>query len=231
MSFASFATDAFIARGRLLALHEALYASYGPQHWWPGDSAFEIMTGAVLVQNTAWENAARAIAALKAGGLLHAEVIVRLSREQLAGLIRSSGYHTVKAGRLQNLCRWLAAHGGYAALKQRDTGRLRRELLEINGIGPETADAILLYAFRRPVFVVDAYTSRLFERLGLHGADRNYEVLRGQVETALGADVAMFNELHALIVRHGKVHCRKKPLCTACPVRDQCRYYAASGQL
>lgn len=201
-----------------------MLSHYGPQHWWPGDSVFEIMVGAVLTQNTAWINVERAIDNLRSLDLLSLDAMARLNRKELAGLIRPAGYFNVKAQRLQNLCDFLQRQGGEASLSQIADVPLREALLEVNGVGPETADDILLYAFERPVFVIDAYTRRLFSRVGLIAGDESYEKLRSIFETGLESSVDLFNEYHALIVRHGKNICTKKPRCSECCIRRHCGY-------
>lgn len=201
---------------------ERLLTHHGPQHWWPGETPFEVMVGAVLTQNTAWKNVERAIANLKAAGMLTAEAIAGASPAELATLIRPSGCFNVKAARLQAFCRWYLQHGGLARLRRWPTGRLRAALLDVHGIGPETADDILLYAFDRPVFVIDAYTRRIFARLGLVAAEAPYERLREAFERALGPEPRLFNEYHALIVAHGKDVCRPQPRCGLCCLRARC---------
>jgi endonuclease-3 related protein len=217
-SAAGFAPDARTLRGLLERLRDA----YGPQHWWPGDSPFEVMVGAVLTQNTAWSNVERAIDFLKAANALSPESIAALPHERLAALIRPAGYFNVKARRLQSFCRFLVESGGEPALADTPTETLRARLLAVHGIGPETADDILLYAFERPVFVIDAYTRRLFGRLGLASGHESYEELRTGVERAIGPDPASLNELHALIVHHAKVACAKVPRCAGCCLREIC---------
>jgi endonuclease-3 related protein len=207
---------------RLLRIFQRLHAAYGPQHWWPGDTPFEVMVGAVLTQNTAWTNVEKAIANLKTLGRLRAGVIVDLPLPQLALLLKPSGYFNIKAARLRSFCAWLLQQGGVAKLARRDTLHLREALLDVHGVGPETADDILLYAFTRPVFVIDAYTRRLFARLGLIVGTESYEQLRSGFETALGADVALFNEYHALIVHHAKDVCRPRPRCGQCCLARGC---------
>jgi endonuclease-3 related protein len=209
----------------LRQVYAALYRTYGPQHWWPGETPFEVMVGAVLTQNTAWSNVEKAIANLKGHDALDPAVITHTPAHTLAAWLKPSGYFNIKARRLKNLCTWYLAAGGLAALQRLDTAALRRELLRVNGVGPETADDILLYAFQRPVFVIDAYTRRLFSRLQLIDGEESYEVLRHYCEEGLGratAKVALFNEYHALIVAHAKSVCRKTPLCAACCLRRRC---------
>jgi len=203
---------------------ERLLFHYGPQHWWPADSPFEVMVGAVLTQNTAWSNVARAISNLKEDGRLAPEAIVGLSDAALAELIRPAGYFNVKARRLKNFCQWYLDQGGYDVLSSLETPNLRKRLLSVNGIGPETADDMLLYAFNRPVFVVDAYTRRLFSRLGNVNGNEDYEFLRTMFEKKIGPDVPKYNEYHALIVRHAKEICRTLPRCNDCCLARHCRF-------
>ncbi|MEA3640053.1 MAG: endonuclease III domain-containing protein [Lamprobacter sp.] len=206
------------------SLFASLFAAYGEQHWWPAETPFEVMLGAVLTQNTAWTNVERALNQLRAQIPLSPEALLALEEPVLAELIRPSGYFNVKARRLRSFCSALIEAGGETALSALPTDELRRWLLAINGIGPETADDILLYAFERPVFVVDAYTRRLFRRLGLIAGDEDDEQIRQRVETALGPDTACFNEYHALIVRHAKEVCRaRKPDCERCLLRPGCQ--------
>lgn len=207
---------------RFRTLYQRLFQAHGPQHWWPGETPFEVMVGAVLTQNTAWSNVERAIGRLGAANRLTPEAILALPLLELAELIRPAGYFNVKAARLRNLCQFLLDSGGEATLGSLSSDRLRLALLAVSGIGPETADDILLYAFARPVFVVDAYTRRIGERLGLLGARDGYEAIRARFESALGPDVALFNELHALLVCHGKEVCRPRPRCQGCVLAEDC---------
>ena len=185
--------------------------------------------GAILTQNTAWINVEKAIHNLKVKKCLSAKAILGLVDHKLAGLIRPSGYFNVKAKRLKSFCRWYVDNGELKQLQKKSTAILRPEILKIHGIGPETADDILLYAFHRPVFVIDVYTRRLFQRLGLIKGNEPYEELRAWFEKKLVEDHHMFNEYHALIVRHAKVSCRKVPLCEQCILRDKlCSYDAPS---
>jgi endonuclease III related protein len=207
---------------RLQGIFGILLRTHGPQHWWPADSRFEVMVGAVLTQNTAWRNVERAIAALVQAGALEPRALLALSDARLARLIRSSGYFNVKATRLKALCRWYLERGGWPRLRHWPTGRLRAALLSVHGIGPETADDILLYAFGRPVFVVDAYTRRLLDRLGHAHARAPYDQLRTSLEATLGPDAKLYNEYHALIVAHAKHVCRPRPLCDRCELAKGC---------
>ena len=212
----------------LRAVHDELLSAYGPQAWWPADTGFEVMVGAILTQNTAWSNVEKAIAGLRQADLLEAEAIRTSTDDQLAQCIRPSGYFNVKAKRLKYFCEWYVQAGGFEKLAQTETGRLRTSLLGINGIGPETADDMMLYAFERPVFVIDAYTRRLLSRLGLCKGDEPYDELRRWCEGELGEDVPLYNEFHALIVRHAKERCSKRgPSCHACTLQPGCAYAAA----
>ena len=211
------------------SIYEKLFSAYGARHWWPGDSPFEIMVGAVLTQNTAWVNVEKAIANLKRARMLSARAIVETHPRRVANLIRPSGYFNVKAKRLRALCRWIIDAGGLKRMARMSTEELRCALLAVHGIGPETADDILLYAFERPVFVIDAYTRRVFARLGAIQGSESYETLRGAFEASLGEDVLLYNEYHALIVRHGKETCRKQPLCHSCCLATDCFARGANG--
>lgn len=208
--------------GRIRAVYEALDAAYGPQHWWPAQNPFEAMVGAILTQNTAWTNVERALGKLAERVPLDAESILGLDQAELADAIRPAGYFNVKARRLRAFCRGFLDAGAMDGLAALDTPALRRALLAIHGVGPETADDMLLYVFERPVFVVDAYTRRLFARLGLLAGDEGYETVRSLFERALGPDVPVYNAYHALIVRHGKHVCRTKPSCAECCLRADC---------
>lgn len=209
-----------------LAVYHRLYAAYGPQHWWPGDTPFEVMVGAVLTQNTAWRNVERAIANLKAAGYLSCHGILSCSDRDLAELIRPAGYFNVKARRLKALCAFLAAQGVAerpGALHEcAPLPELRRRLLAVHGVGEETADSILLYALGLPVFVVDAYTRRIFARLGLIRGTESYGHIQQAFQATLPPEVALYNEYHALIVHLGKHVCRPRPSCPECPLRTLC---------
>lgn len=199
-------------------------ARYGPQGWWPARGRFEIAIGAVLTQGTAWTNAARAIGRLKRNRAHRPEAIRRLTRAQLAECIREAGFHNVKAGRLKALTDWWLEGGGYRGLQRRPTDELRGGLLDVHGIGRETADAIVLYVFERRVFVIDAYARRLYSRIGLIDGDEDYETLRGDIQNAFKGGAAACNEYHALIVEHGKTHCRARPSCDGCCLASVCSY-------
>jgi len=205
-------------------VYNRLYKHYGPQHWWPADTPFEVMVGAVLTQNTAWTNVVRAINNLKQNECLTPERILNSRASSLAEWLQPSGYFNIKTKRLRNFCQWYVDEGQLKSLSQLDTEELRKGLLSVNGIGPETADDILLYAFGRPVFVIDAYTRRIFSRLDLVSADENYESLRAKFENNLLAETGMFNEYHALIVTHAKEACKKNPNCSLCCLQACCSY-------
>jgi len=203
---------------QLMTVYQRLLKAYGNQSWWPADSSFEVMVGAVLTQNTAWANVEKAISNLKHSDSLMLESLLALSDEALARLIRPSGYFNMKAKRLKNLCLWMAENGGESELAKLDTGTLRSSLLQVNGVGPETADDILLYAFARPVFVIDTYTRRLFTSLRLIQGSEPYEDLRQNFEAELDANVGLFNQYHALIVRHAREKCQQTTDCRHCVV-------------
>lgn len=210
---------------RLITVYNHLYKRYGPQYWWPAETPFEVMVGTVLTQNTAWTNVERAIFNLKQADALSPEAIISAPHEVLAEWLRPSGYFNIKAKRLKNYCEWYQAQGGFDALNKLDDHALRHAVLSVNGVGPETADDILLYAFERPVFVIDAYTRRIFSRLGMLDHDMGYEHMRHHFEQQLAKEkkrVALFNEYHAQIVIHAKEHCRVKPQCKGCPLRRGC---------
>jgi endonuclease-3 related protein len=209
------------------SIYRRLFDAYGPQRWWPGDGPFEMMTGAILTQSTAWQNVKQAIDNLKRAGALSAQAIRKLPPVELAALIRPSGYFNAKAVKLRALAGWLEGYGDNLDLAfNKETGRLRRELLGIHGVGPETADSILLYAADRPIFVIDAYTKRIMSRLGLASEKASYDELQALFMDNLKPDAPLFNEYHALIVALGKEVCRKKPRCAACCLGEVCRYAA-----
>jgi endonuclease-3 related protein len=205
----------------LKGIYSRLFRAFGPQHWWPGDTPLEVAVGAVLTQNTAWTNVEKAVAVLKSRRLLSLDKLVRLSPRRLAPLIRSAGFHNIKARRLAALLAWLEAQGGFAALSRIPTPDLRSLLLACHGVGPETADSILLYALNRPVFVIDAYTRRILSRYGLIAGDEPYEVLRRMFESSLPRSAKLYNEYHALLVRLAKVNCRARPICNSCPLERE----------
>jgi endonuclease-3 related protein len=213
------------SKARLLRLYSALHRKFGPQRWWPGRSPYEIAVGAVLTQHTAWVNAAGAIAALRARDLLAPRRLAAVDLGRLARLIRSAGTPSVKARRLRALTRWIVerVNGSLGRIRAMPLEPLRAELLEIPGVGPETADAILLYSAGRPVFVADAYARRVLARHRLIGTRAGYEDARRWLEAHLPSDPELFNEFHALLVAVGKSHCRSRPRCEGCALRFDLR--------
>ena len=205
---------------RLNEIYELLLEAYGPQHWWPAESPLEVLVGAVLTQNTNWQGVEKAMASLKLHNLLNPHKLQAIPTEDLARLIKPAGYYNLKARRLKNLIAFVteAYSGDLETMGQAETGQLRKELLAVNGVGPETADSILLYALQKPVFVVDTYTYRVMNRHGLVGEQVSYDELQGLFTQHLPLDKTLFNQYHALLVRVGKLHCQRKPRCQGCPL-------------
>lgn len=207
-------------------IYEHLLDHFGPQHWWPGDTPFEVMVGAMLTQNTAWTNVEKAILRLRERGLLDAAAMLAAPIEILADSIRPAGYYNVKARRLHALCSFLAGQGvlsdPYRLRAAADIPTLRQQLLAVHGIGEETADSILLYALELPSFVVDAYTRRIFTRLGVFRGNENYAAIQAHFRDQMPEDLACYNEYHAQIVMLGKLVCRPSPRCPICPLNDIC---------
>jgi endonuclease-3 related protein len=208
----------------LLQIFDLLRCSYGPQHWWPGDSPFEVIVGAVLTQNTAWHNVAQAIANLKREGLIQPGALLEAEPDRVKALLAPAGYYNIKYDRLMSLLRFLDGYGtDLERLRSLPLDALRAGLFEVKGVGPETADSILLYALQRPVFVVDAYTRRLFSRLGYEWMEAaSYDQVQRFFMEALPADTVLYNEFHALIVVHCKDTCKKKPICQGCCLLSLC---------
>ncbi|HKL27314.1 MAG TPA: endonuclease III domain-containing protein [Desulfuromonadales bacterium] len=210
---------------RLLAVFNALHEHFGPRRWWPADSAFEVAVGAILTQNTAWRNVEQAIANLKGAVDLSPDALAGLSRNRLEELIRPAGFFRQKSRYLEELTTYLLRewNGDLIRLCTGPLETARRRLLALKGIGPETADSILLYAAGRPTFVVDAYTYRIFSRLQILLGDESYQAVRLLFMRNLPKDASLFNEFHALIVQHAKTYCRKRrPDCQACPLLAVC---------
>ncbi len=210
------------ASGELLRYYEAMSGALGPMRWWPAQTPFEVIVGGILTQSTAWENVERAIANLRAARMLTPSAMLQVRTARLAAIVRPSGYFRQKAKKLKAFVRFL--HAGYGGSLKRmfvtPTLELRERLLTVHGIGPETADSILLYAGNHPVFVVDAYTHRIFGRHGITDGQPDYEKVRALVETSIPRRPELFNELHALLVNTGKNWCRKSaPRCEECPLR------------
>lgn len=206
-------------------LHEAyerLFAAYGPQHWWPGETKFEILVGTVLVQNTAWRNVEKAIVNLRENGVLTPKKLHALPVEELSELIRPAGYYKVKAQRLRNLLKLVVEQydGDLEAMFDGPQDVLREELLAVSGIGPETADAILLYVGEKPAFVVDTYAHRVLARHGWVEYEADYHSIQEQFVRELPAEPRLYNEYHALLVKVGKEHCKTAPQCDGCPLHE-----------
>jgi endonuclease-3 related protein len=207
-------------QGTLTDIFDVLYEAYGPQHWWPGETPTEVIVGAILTQNTNWKNVERAIANLRDRGMLEWKALHQICVEELAQLIRPAGYYNIKARRLKHFVEWIWTRygGSLDRLKNKPLPALREELLSINGIGPETADSILLYALNRPSFVVDAYTTRILRRHLLISDGAKYSEVKELFERALPQEPQLFNEYHALIVAVAKKHCRTRATCAGCPL-------------
>jgi len=206
----------------LQRIYSRLYKKFGQQHWWPGETKFEIIIGAILTQNTNWGNVEKALSNLKKNRLLAPKSLKGITEKRLAGLIKPAGYFNVKARRVKNFMFFLfdEYQGSLAKMGRESTEGLREKLLSVNGVGPETADSILLYAFNKPIFVVDAYTKRIFSRHKIISPDSDYNSIQNKFMQNLKNDVKMFNEYHALIVRLGKEFCKTKPKCNTCPLDD-----------
>ncbi len=209
-------------RPLLMKIYKTLYRAYGPRHWWPGETPFEVMMGAILTQNTSWKNVEKAIGKLKENDVLNPEGIRQLPEPSLASLIRSSGYYRIKAKRLKAFVHFLFDEfdGDIQRMKRKPVMKLREKLLGVNGIGPETADSILLYGLQKPIFVIDAYTQRIFSRHGFVSEKTSYEEVQSLFMDHLPHDERLFNEYHALIVHLGKMVCKKGPECDRCPLKD-----------
>jgi len=206
----------------LIDIYQILFNAFGLQHWWPGETPFEIAIGAILTQNTNWGNVEKAINNLKKQGAIDAGTLQGMPAERLASLIKPAGYFNIKTKRLKEFLRFLMNHykGKIENMKTEDVGSLRKSLLDINGIGPETADSILLYALEKPIFVIDAYTKRVLTRHKIISEKATYHEIQGIFHNALIRDTALFNEYHALFVKVGKDFCKKKPVCEGCPLSN-----------
>jgi endonuclease-3 related protein len=213
-------------KNKLMGIYKALYKHFGPQDWWPGDTPFEVCVGAILTQNTAWQNVEKAITNLKKEKILDPHKINKMPAQKLARYIVPAGYFNIKAKRLKNFISFLCEryNGEVAKMFSNGANSLREHLLAVNGIGPETADSILLYAGNVPIFVVDAYTKRIFHRLNLTPEDITYHGMQEIFMKNLPSDAMLFNEYHALIVMLGKNYCKTKPLCKECPVKKKCYF-------
>jgi len=210
----------------LLDIYHRLLNYYGPQHWWPADSPFEVIIGAILTQSAAWGNVEKAIINLKTKGVLSSTALRQLPTDELSQLIYSSGYHNAKALKIKSFVHWVYMNydDDLDRLFALDMPILRQELLSVHGIGEETADSIILYAARQAVFVVDAYTRRIISRLGLEPSNNSYAAFQDLFMQNLPHDEKLFNEYHALLVRHGKSPCKKLPLCQECCLSSLCPF-------
>jgi len=212
--------------GELKVIYKKLFRAFGPQHWWPARSGFEVILGAILTQNTSWLNVEKALINLKQSGNLSAVKLQRMPVKKLALLIRSSGFHNLKALRIKAFLRFLLGkyNGSLRLMRRADQDILREQLLNVYGIGPETADSILLYALDKPVFVVDSYTRRILLRHRLIKAENDYAAIQDLFTRSLESDPKVFNEYHALLVKLAKDYCQKnKPKCKLCPLNGQKR--------
>ncbi len=211
-------------RAVVAGVYERLMGAYGPQGWWPAESAFEMIVGAILVQAVAWRNVEGTMAKLKGAGVLSPAALRRIPEAELAHLCYSCGYHNAKARKLKAFAQRLGERGDdLEAWLAGPVEEVREDLLSIHGVGPETADSILLYAAGRPVFVIDAMTRRIVDRLGVAPGERTYSGYQRLFETNLPKDVALYNEYHALLVALAKRHCvKREPRCGGCPVADLC---------
>ena len=204
-----------------MKIYGKLYEAYGPRHWWPGETSFEVMVGAILTQNTSWRNVEKAIQNLKGKGILYPGGIHRLKKGELAPLIRSSGYYRIKTDRVKAFIDFLYEEfdGDLKKMRKRRLEELREKLLGVKGIGPETADSILLYGLKKPVFVVDAYTKRILSRHSIISEKASYDDVQSLFMDHLPVDEKLFNEYHALFVQLGKMVCKKIPRCDICPLK------------
>lgn len=203
-------------------VYERLLAAFGHQAWWPGDTVFEVILGAILTQNTAWINVEKALANLRSAGKMNVDAVRKMPEKTLARLIRPAGYYNVKAKRIKNFMRFLETRyaGSLRKMAAEEGSALREGLLGVSGIGPETADSILLYAFRKPFFVIDAYTKRVFSRHGLYSDSRDYHEWQKLFQDALAARTDLYNDFHAQIVHLAKNHCRAREVrCDSCPLK------------
>lgn len=218
-------------RDALMRVYAKLRAHFGHRRWWPGRTRVEVCIGAILTQNTSWSNVEKAIVRLREAGALSPARILELPDAQLAELIRPSGYYNLKAARLKALMAFFEAQAGQGLrrLERWDTVVLRERLLSIYGVGPETADCILLYALNRPVFVIDAYTRRICHRLGFCAETVTYDEFQALFSSRLEADVPLFNDYHAQFVALGATLCKPRPRCGSCPLQDSCRVGKAGG--
>lgn len=207
---------------KLVKIYSILYKKYNNLNWWPTISKnkqFEVIIGAILTQNTSWKNVEKAISSLHRENLIDAGRIAKVSHKKLAKLIKSAGYYNQKAERLKIFADYLLKKPDFL---KKDVSELRKELLSIKGIGPETADSIILYALNKPIFVIDAYTRRIFSRLGISVEDASYDDFQQMFHKNLPKDTKLFNNYHAVLVEHAKNNCKKKPECKSCVLSEIC---------
>lgn len=219
--------DARTLKQLLPDIYQRLLGRFGPQHWWPADESFEVIVGAILTQSAAWGNVEKAIVNLRGVGALSPRALRELPRPKLAALIHPCGYYNAKALKLKAFALWLGNHydDDLDRLFALDADDLRQQLLAVHGVGPETADSIILYAAGKPVFVIDAYTRRIISRLGLAPEKESYAAYQRFFMENLPSDAKLFNEYHALLVCLGKNVCRRRPLCAECCLGDICQFY------
>ena len=223
------------------SIYNLLLSHFGQQHWWPiteegslqpeyssgpknEKQQLEVVFGAILTQNTSWKNVEKAIIELNKNGLIDAEKIMKTENKRLAEIIKSSGYYNQKAKKIKNFCRFLLEkrNGSLKKLFKKNISKLREELLSVNGIGHETADSIILYSAKKPIFVIDAYTKRIAGRIGFK--EKTYDELQKLFMQGIPGSESLFNEFHALLVELGKTICRKKPLCRKCLLKGECEF-------
>ncbi len=218
-----------ITMSKLMNIYKKLLKHFGRQHWWPAETRFEVIVGAILTQNTSWKNVEKAILNLKKEKMLNNKKIANVDIRKLESLIQPSGFYKQKSERLKKFCKYLDRNYNSDLNKffNRNTDEIRNELLSLNGIGNETADSILLYAGEKLKFVVDAYTVRMCERTGIKNA-KKYDELQSFFEKNLPKNIKLYKEFHALIVELGKNFCRRKPECDGCPLKDVCKYGSSS---
>jgi len=208
---------------RISKIYKLLFKRFGPQHWWPAETRFEVIVGAMLTQNAAWSNVKKAIFNLKKAKVLTFDRLLKIDDARLKQLIRPAGYFNIKTKRLKNLLNFIKSNykGDLRIIRRISIEKIRQELLSVNGVGKETADSIILYAFDKPIFVVDAYTRRVLSRHRLFPSDSSYDEIQAFICSNLKKNVQVYKEFHALIVRLGKEYCKKrKPLCQSCPLRE-----------
>lgn len=210
-------------KAKLLKIYNTLLKYFGPQAWWPAETPFEVMIGAILTQNTNWKNVEKAIANLKKSKVLSPRSLSEIGNRELGNLIKSSGYFRQKAKKLKAFVKYFLKEyrGKSGKMMENEGNKLRHELLQVHGIGPETADSILLYALDKPTFVVDAYTKRIGNRVGLFKFS-DYHQIKEFFEANLPKDLEMYKEYHALLVELGKNFCKTKPVCDGCPIKQLC---------